>query len=526
VVNATATRLVHHCLTDTALDRADLLDRIAPEIDATCAQLLASRQYRIPFYGDDFWDWACVIDALCEIQTISPRAADIATRELEQFRRSLQIRLAGGLSTGDPDREWYGPATAARVYHLLDKRVAAFDPVLRNELRAQALQKIDQGRYRGHKISPWQLYWHYGQVVGEFQRGASDQAAQLADFSWLMTPPGASERTLVLAQVLQGAGAVRDRRTVTRALEELYRCQAPGRPLGQGLLGASVEGSLDVLQALWPQLEEREKAGIGAMLDALLFLYAKANTIGFVVAEPGDIDHVIAAMGQGTRIEQRNATRAVVRHPSFRAVICQGHSLTDAAGATTKAIKEYGARWVITPGVAEILGRPVQHETGGVQFAGAGAGDVLIATSLAPFRIRNELREVLDAADPPFPGSGWMIISADPELCRLAHDAAESLAGVLPVFFEGMAVTRGLHTGATDEQDILAAFPGALAVESTGYITGVTCLGLGTPCLDVRGLVGRAGDDPPHVEAETRLKATQSAVRLAVMVAEHLSRRW
>ena len=187
-VNATTIRLVHHCLTDAALNRIDVLDRVAAEIEATCAQLLAGRQYRIPFYGNDFLDWVSVVDALCEVQTLSPTASTIATRELEQFRRSVQIRLPGGLSIGDADRECYGPATAARVHDLLNRRADAFDPLLRGELQTQALQKIEHGRYRGREIPRWRLCWHYGQVVNEFQRGAVDQASQLADFSWLSDP--------------------------------------------------------------------------------------------------------------------------------------------------------------------------------------------------------------------------------------------------------------------------------------------------------------------------------------------------
>jgi nucleoside phosphorylase len=525
-VNATTIRLVHHCLKDAALNRVDVLDRLTPEIEATCAQLLASRRYRIPFYGDDFWDWASVVDALCEVQTVSPSAMAIAARELEQFRRSVQIRLPGGLSIGDPDRERYGPATAARAYRLLNTRARAFDPHLRDGLQAQALQKIDHGRYRGREVSSWQLTWHYGQVVSEFQRGAIDQASQLADFSWLSAPIRSSDRALVLARVLHAGYAVKDRRTVSTALAELYRGQTPARPLGQGLIGASVEGSLDVLEALWPQLDEREKAALGAMLDALLFLHAKANTIGFVVSAPEEIDHLIAAMGHGTRIEQRNATRAVVRHPGFHAVICQGESLAEAASACAKAITEHGARWVIMPGSAEALGPTVQHETNGVHFAGAGAGDLVIATSLAPFRIRDKVQEVLGVADPPFPGSGWMIIPTDPELCRLAHNAAESLGKDLRVFFEGMIVTRGNQMSGADEEGIMAAFPGALAVEATGYMTGLTCLGYGTPCLNICGLVRKAGEELSHVDADRRRKTAPVAFRLAVKVAELLGRRW
>ena len=308
---------------------------------------------------------------------------------------------------------------------------------------------------------------------------------------------------------------MKDRRTIATAMGELYRCQTPSRPLGQGLLGGNVEGSLDVLEALWPQLDKRDKVGISAMLDALLFLHARANTIGFVVSAPEDIEQLIAAMGHSARIEQRNATRAVVRHPGFHAVICQGQSLAELASAGTKAITEHGAQWVITPGMAEALGPPVQHETGGVHFSGAGAGDLVIATSLAPFRIRDKVQEVLGVADPPFPGSGWMIIPADPELSRLAHAAAESMPQDLPIHFDGMTVTRCRDID--DTNDILAAFPGALAVEESGYMIGLICLSQGVPSINIRWLVSRAGSEPPEVQADAQanVQAERSTSRVS-----------
>src|ERR1700749_1392006 len=86
LINANAVRRVHYCLTDKALDRPDILRRATAHIEASCAQLAASRQYRVPYYGNDFWEWACVIDALYEVQSISRSAAEAAARELEMFR--------------------------------------------------------------------------------------------------------------------------------------------------------------------------------------------------------------------------------------------------------------------------------------------------------------------------------------------------------------------------------------------------------------------------------------------------------
>ncbi|CAL75131.1 hypothetical protein BRADO1225 [Bradyrhizobium sp. ORS 278] len=515
VVNANAARIVHHCLADPALARHDMLGHVAPAIEEICGRIVASRQYRIPFYGEDFWDWASVVDAFCEVQNLSPTAERVARRELDQFRRTVHIRMPGGLSVGDPDQEWFGPAIATRAHHLLDTRMSGFDPDLRHELQAQALERIERGRYRGRPVLPWQVNWHHGQVVAEFQRAASEQAAELADFAWLAVPVEPGKRALVLARILQGAGAVKDRRTVLQTLEELYRCETPGRPLGQGVIGASIEASLDVLEALWLQLEDRDKSSLNAMLEALRFLHAKAHTIGFVVETAEDIERLIQAMGPGTLIEQRNAARAIIRHASFHAVICLGRSMTEVASATSVAIEEHGARWVIMPGRAHPLG-PVLSQAGeGARFVGAGPGDLVIVSALASFRIEMKLRDALSIAEPPFPDDGGMIIPADPALCRLAHDSAAKMLNAGGVFFEGVTVTR--DDGGT-EAEIAAAFPGALATDGSAYAVGLICLNRGVPCLVIQSLTGTTPGprSPGH----------DSACRLAVRVAEMLCRGW
>ncbi|MGJ4927076.1 hypothetical protein ACQR1I_03625 [Bradyrhizobium sp. HKCCYLS2038] len=514
LVNANAARIVHQCLTDPAISRPDVLDRVAPAIEEICAGIVASRQSRMPFYGDDFWDWAGVVDALCEVQTVSATAAQVAKRELDQFRRTAQIRLPNGLSTGDPQHEWFGPAIAARTHHLLETRSPGFNSDLRSELQAQALEPIERGRYRGRQVTPWQLGWHYGQVVGEFQRAASEQAAELADFSWLATPMEPSKRALVLARVLQGAFAVRDRRTLLHALEELYRCETTSRPFGQGIMGASVVASLDVLEALWPQLDAREKASMNAMLDALRFLHARSHTVCFLVQSPEDIEGLIQAMGPGTLIEQRNAGRAIIRHASFHAIICLGRSMTEVAGATALAIEEHGARWLILPGRAHALGEPLPHASGAPYFSGAGPGDLVIATAVAPFRIQVKLRDALSIADPPLRDGGSMIIPADPELCRLAHDAAGAMQGEIGPFFEGMIVTRD---GDGSDGDITAVFPGALAADDTAYVVGLICLSRNIPFLSIQRLADPSGMISPATG--------NSACQLAVKVADMLGLR-
>ncbi|MGY4198939.1 hypothetical protein ACVIM9_008280 [Bradyrhizobium sp. USDA 4520] len=121
VVNAHAIRLVHRCLTDPHVNRPDVLERLKPHIEETSRQLLNGRQPGVPFYGDDFWDWASVVNAFTEVRSASPSAERAAAREMDSFREAVRQRAPGGLSVGNPDREWYGPATAALAYRVLGK---------------------------------------------------------------------------------------------------------------------------------------------------------------------------------------------------------------------------------------------------------------------------------------------------------------------------------------------------------------------------------------------------------------------
>lgn len=536
VVNAHAIRLVHRCLVDPALNRGDVLNRMTPHIEETCQQFLNSRQSDIPYFGDDYWDWASVVNAIVEVRNVSRSAAEVASDELALFSQAVQDRMPGNLSVNDPDREWYGPAMASLAHRVLSKQSENPSSSLRQtlkDLKSQALEKIEDGKYRGRKVSIGHMLWHYGQVVALFNEEATDQARQLADFSWLDEPKEKAERVFVLARVLQGAYAVEDKPTVTRALDQLYKCENKARPLGQGLMGDTVKGSLNVLDALWPSLADKDKTSIGAMLDALLFEYAKANTIGFIVAIPHEMDNIIDALGNRVKVEARTKTTVVVRHPKFRAVICQGKSPGEVVTATTTAIKDYGAKCVIMAGIAGSLGKSVEHAGTGVQFIGPKKGDVIVATSMAPFRIRDKVREHIVNASVPYNGDTWMIIPTDPQLFALAHAAAQSMSVDLRTFFEGMIVTgRGIMDSKPGKAEIHEEFPGGLAVEEEGYMMGLVCLGHGVPYLNIRAISdlaegdkARQNDDANVADYEQRI-AARSASMLAVKVAELLSEQW
>jgi adenosylhomocysteine nucleosidase len=321
--------------------------------------------------------------------------------------------------------------------------------------------------------------------------------------------------------------------TVARALSELYKTQKLNRPLGYGLMGDVVKGSLNVLDALWPNLSSADKGEIAGMVDALVARYARSNTIGFIVA----IEHEVQALEEelkniGATIEGMGGAR-IVRHPKFRAVICVGKSLIAAINATSTLIPQHKAKWVIMSGVAGSLGKPTQAIGEGAQFKGPDKGDIVVATSMAPFRIRDKVRMGIENAKVPFEGDTWMVIPTDPELFRLAHEAAGQMKGELRYFYEGTIVSgTGIMDSAEGKAEILAEFPGGLAVEEEGYAMGIVCLHHHVPYLNIRGISDRAEGDKKlqkqdsTVEDDEQRTVARFAARLAVKTAMSLSERW
>jgi len=122
------------------------------------------------------------------------------------------------------------------------------------------------------------------------------------------------------------------------------------------------------------------------------------------------------------------------------------------------------------------------------------------------------MKDALSIAEPPFPNDGGMIIPADPELYRLAHESATTMLDEIGVFFEGMTVTRD---GDGMDAEISTAFPGALAADDTAYVMGLIGLSRGVPCLVIQSLT----------EMTPQAPARNEACRLAVKVAEILCRR-
>jgi len=536
VTNAHTIRLACHCLSDADLKQTHVLDRMQRQIQATCRQLQRNHNDDFPRYGDDFWDWASVIEAFAEVQAHFPNIIDddMLMQELEPFYECVKARLTQGLTIPGSDGEWYGPATAAvafrvltRLNDCLDDKV---DDVLKN-LREQALERVEDGKYRGRDVPPYQILWHYGQVLAEFQQKDSEQAQQIADLSCLETIEK-SDRVYALARVLQGARAIEDEVTVQAALAELYDCQNLKRPLGQGLMGDNVKGSLNLLEALWPMLSPKHKENIGSMIDGMLREHAKANTVGILVAIKCEREAVLEAFNFPKARVTPSDEPTVIEYDKYRVVVCQGKSLTDATLATAALIGKHKAKWVIMAGIAGSLRAPVATQGEGVQFLGPNKGDVVIAASIAPFRIREKVRKEIENAKVPFAGSTWMTIPTDPWLFRLAHKAADKMAKNLKVFYEGLIVTgNGILDSEQIRKDALVEFPGGLAVEEEGYPMALVCMADNVPYLVIRGisdLVGQkaAQQEIPGQEKKEQAAAAQAAARLTVEVVQLLSQQW
>jgi hypothetical protein len=147
-------------LSDPNLQGGNVLQRMKPHVLRTCRQLREARKNGVPRYGDDFWDWAMVLQALMEAYARFPNEAGLTdaviTNELTSFYENVVSRMDAGLTIpANEKNEWYGPATAASAHSLLNQyrsRLGVRVPELA-KLKEHALVKIDSGKYRGRKVT-------------------------------------------------------------------------------------------------------------------------------------------------------------------------------------------------------------------------------------------------------------------------------------------------------------------------------------------------------------------------------------
>ena len=531
LVNAHAMRVVLQCL--ATLEREDLKLRFRPQIEPTCVQLMQSRNQQPPYFGDDFWDWAYTIEALRAVKVAYPDLTVELTTEVQSYHDSVVSKLSSGLTFGGKN-EWFGPATAVAAYRILKLcgpylSSAPNLPKVLEKLKQQALKRIDGDKYLRKRVVPTYHQWHYGQVVSEFPDESEWQHKQARNLKTIK-PLDRAARAFALSRVIQGAIARNDSSTADGALEMVYECENLERPFSTGLVGDTVKGSINVLESVWPILGHDELNDVTIMLDGLLKLYKSANKIGLAVAVPRELDELKQAfLAAGAKVRS-NANSVEVDHEKYSAVIVQGKALTAAQDVTKDLINKHDAKWLVMVGIAGFLGdTDAQGRTG----RNPTLGDVVIATSIAPYEIRDKVRNgEVQNVPVPFRGIEWEIIPVHPGLFAIALQAVQRSTDLTFKAHGGLIVTgTGIKDDLEEKKKILAEYPGGLAAEEESYIFGLICGLHGRPHLVLRGLsdlVGykkaqqgvEGGDDEPQ------RRAARNAAKLAVKVIDLLSDGW
>lgn len=173
LADAHAIRLSVRCLSNSRLNRREQLNSLAGRLTKRLASLRKRRHKAAPFYGDDYWDWASILECFLEVKdtfSSSIITREIFDDEMDLFQNAVEDTLPFGLTT-DSEGEWYGPATAAAAHKILQKWARANQRKLEStlaELKKQALEKIVEGEYRRRPVPEFLTLWHYGQVVHEF----------------------------------------------------------------------------------------------------------------------------------------------------------------------------------------------------------------------------------------------------------------------------------------------------------------------------------------------------------------------
>jgi nucleoside phosphorylase len=278
------------------------------------------------------------------------------------------------------------------------------------------------------------------------------------------------------------------------------------------------------------------------MLAALNAALAWSNTVGIIVALKCEADAVKTAFQEcGARVGEPDADGKIeIQHSDFRAVMRQGKSNLDCCSATRDLLDKDEVRCVIMSGVAGSLGTDRICQTSSSNesnFVGPKLGDVIVAVSLAPWRIRDKVRNEIENAPVPLAGNVWKELPVDPLMFRLAHQAASE------VFSEGSGVTvhEGLIVSGTGIKDdpaekamILNEWPSGKAVEEEGWVVAALCMLNNKPCIVVRSISDLAQGDKIRAqqisgsdnEENKQATAAEHAAKVAFRTAQLLSAYW
>jgi nucleoside phosphorylase len=542
LVNAHAIRLCWECLTDLGGGRAK---RIQSYVKETYERLRLGRNRKVPFFGDDFWDWAYILDAMVSVEGVLKDAElkkDL-TADVNEFYRRVNKHPNRGLSLNKPgDQEWPGPAIPTAAHRLLRRArkhiedTSGFQACL-NDLKARAITPINNGAYLGRKVRPEYHQWHLGQVVAEFGADAVTQRQALSHISDIDELNEIRDQAYALARVVQGALAVGDRDNSDAALEKLYEREDLSRPLGTGIVGDHPKASMNALEALWPSLREEpdEMEKIGEMVDVLVAAHRRTNRIGILVALERERNACIDQFEADGAKRKNHGDVVEINHADYDLVILTGKAVIEAAVATGNLINKHRVTRVMMVGIAGSLGQHV-----GRRFKGPKIGDVVIATATAEYALRTKVRKKRINAPVPFNNSVWTTLPTDLSLFARAHEAGLKIQAELAehegrktILYEGLIVTgNGIKDHAKEKQNILKERPGGLAVAEEGFPAALLSLQYGIPYLEIRGISDLAqgdkkkqGDDAKTEERDQNLAATNAA-KVAVALTKSLSKSW
>jgi len=533
---AHALRLTIQCLSQIDAT-GEHLSMFSRHIERNYRRLRDSRNDEAPFYGDDFWDWAYILDAFVAVKDNVPilrqEVGEALTIEAAEFTRAVEARIETGLSFDRPG-EWFGPAVPAAVYRVMDRLFAPDKQAqLPQALRAQALQPIGpDGRYMGKIVAPSYHHWHYGQVVAAFPNDAQNLEAQISDLAPLDHLEGA-DRAYALSRVIQGLSKVGRACELTPALDKLFDLESRSRAFGTGLVADNVKASVNSLEAIWPLAPPEQKTTtLARMVDAIVTLQKRQNMVGVLVAIDREEDAVLEAFrdaGAETEPGQQQGV-TLVKHPTFCAVVAKGKALLDSGDAVRGLINGHHVKWLILAGIAGSLGTTRCWKLLW-RFVGPKKGDVVLAASLAPYGVRSKVRDQTCSVGVPFHGCVWEEIPVDPGLYTIAYREAMVSRNIAGRFHTGLILT---HPGVLDNRKakakILSRWPAGKAVEEEGYVACLVAQLEGVPALVIRGISDLAeGDKRKQDDAAEKAEqeeAARIAAELAVKTILALSKEW
>jgi nucleoside phosphorylase len=532
LMNAHAIRLCWPCVKELRHD--EMVSRVRPLIAATYVFLLEGRKDGVPCYGDDFWDWAYILEAMLvvfEDFKNDEREAALSF-DIKTFYREAKNRLEVGLGLGNSD-EWFGPALPTAAHRLLNRA----RPYLRGEtdldtclarLKELALIRVVGGEYLERKARPDYQHWHLGQVIAEFPSDSTSQHSELSNLEEIDRLTETSQRAYALARVVQGAVASGDEGTRKRALSMLYRCQDLSRPLGSGIIGDHVKASLNTLEALWPTLDTEDRVEVRSMIEALLGARRRSNRTGILVAVKHERDACIKVFEKDRARVVDDGDVIEIDHADYQAVILTGKALIGATHATLNLISAHNVTRTIMIGIAGSLG---QKDRKG-KFIGPDKGDVVIASSTAAYRVREKVRETIVDAPVPFDDSTWGVLPADVTLFSEAHRVKLKL-GRKHTVYEGLIVTgNGVKDQPEEKKSVREKWPGGLAVAEEGFASALECLLHRIPYLEIRGISDRAEGDKakqkrrPAKEGHDQKLAAGNAAQVMLALVKSLGRNW